>query len=430
MEVKNLKENVIIVGLKLPENRLSFEDSMNELEALAESAGAEVIGRVDQSADRIDAKTYIGSGKALEIKELAENMEADSIIINHELSGSQIKNLEDTIEKKIIDRTNLILDIFALRAKSVESVLQVELAQANYRLPRLTGYRNYLSRTGGGIGTRGPGEQQLETDRRHIRRQISAIKDRLQKQVDNREITRKQRKSSELPVVSLLGYTNAGKSTIMNRLIEYTGRDSEKKVYADDRLFATLDTRHVRIMPQNQDSFILADTVGLIRDIPVNLIEAFKSTLEEIKYADLILVILDSSSENLDRQKEAISDTISDLEVGHIPTIKVYNKMDMVDDSLMINADSKSEHSIFISALEDEGIEKLLEEIDSVLNEDMVDAKIRIPYDDPVAANYIIDNFNTSDRITTEDGIEMNVRFNPNELHIFERFVIKDDGKL
>ncbi len=422
-----MKEKVIIVGLKLPENRGSFEDSMNELEALAESAGAEVIGRVDQSADRIDAKTFIGSGKAIEIKELAENMEADSIIINHELSGSQIKNLEDTIEKKIIDRTNLILDIFALRAKSVESVLQVELAQANYRLPRLTGYRNYLSRTGGGIGTRGPGEQQLETDRRHIRRQISAIKSRLQKQVDNREITRKQRKSSELPVVSLLGYTNAGKSTIMNRLIEYTGKDSEKKVYADDRLFATLDTRHVRISPKDQNSFILADTVGLIRDIPVNLIEAFKSTLEEIRYADLILVVLDASSENLERQKQAINETIADLEVGHIPVIKVYNKMDMVKDSLLINADSKSEKSIFISALDDDGIKVLLTAINEILNADLIEEKILIPYNDPSTTNFIIDNYNTSKRIMTEDGIKMYVKYSPEDSHIFERFVVKDD---
>lgn len=421
---ERMSEKVLIVGLKMPENRYSYEDSMQELEALAESAGAEVLGRVDQSADRIDSKTFIGSGKAIEIGEMAENMEIDTVIINHELSGSQIKNLEDVIGKKIIDRTNLILDIFALRAKSVESVLQVELAQANYRLPRLVGYRNYLSRTGGGIGTRGPGEQKLETDRRHIRREIASIKSRLKKQVDNREITRKQRKESELPVVALLGYTNAGKSTIMNRLIEYTGRSGDKKVYADDRLFATLDTRHIRIVPEEYESFILADTVGLIRDIPVNLIEAFKSTLEEIKYADLILVVLDASGENLDRQKSAINETIEDLKIGDIPIIEVYNKMDLVGDDLLLNSNSKENEVIYISALEDIGIEKLLQSIDGVLNKDSIEVEIVIPYSEPALINRIIEKYKPQNKKTVDNGMQMRIMINQDEYSTLERYVI------
>ena len=421
---ERMSEKVLIVGLKMPENRYSYEDSMQELEALAESAGAEVLGRVDQSADRIDSKTFIGSGKAIEIGEMAENMEIDTVIINHELSGSQIKNLEDVIGKKIIDRTNLILDIFALRAKSVESVLQVELAQANYRLPRLVGYRNYLSRTGGGIGTRGPGEQKLETDRRHIRREIASIKSRLKKQVDNREITRKQRKESELPVVALLGYTNAGKSTIMNRLIEYTGRSADKKVYADDRLFATLDTRHIRIVPEEYESFILADTVGLIRDIPVNLIETFKSTLEEIKYADLILVVLDASGENLDRQKSAINETIEDLKIGDIPIIEVYNKMDLVGDDLLLNSNSKENEVIYISALEDIGIEKLLQSIDGVLNKDSIEVEIVIPYSEPALINRIIEKYKPQNKKTVDNGMQMRIMINQDEYSTLERYVI------
>lgn len=421
---ERMSEKVLIVGLKMPENRYSYEDSMQELEALAESAGAEVLGRVDQSADRIDSKTFIGSGKAIEIGEMAENMEIDTVIINHELSGSQIKNLEDVIGKKIIDRTNLILDIFALRAKSVESVLQVELAQANYRLPRLVGYRNYLSRTGGGIGTRGPGEQKLETDRRHIRREIASIKSRLKKQVDNREITRKQRKESELPVVALLGYTNAGKSTIMNRLIEYTGRSADKKVYADDRLFATLDTRHIRIVPEEYESFILADTVGLIRDIPVNLIETFKSTLEEIKYADLILVVLDASGEYLDRQKSAINETIEDLKIGDIPIIEVYNKMDLVGDDLLLNSNSKENEVIYISALEDIGIEKLLQSIDGVLNKDSIEVEIVIPYSEPALINRIIEKYKPQNKKTVDNGMQMRIMINRDEYSTLERYVI------
>lgn len=421
---EKMSEKVLIVGLKMPENRHSYEDSMQELEALAESAGAEVLGRVDQSADRIDSKTFIGSGKAVEIGELAENMEIDTVIINHEISGSQIKNLEDVIGKKIIDRTNLILDIFALRAKSVESVLQVELAQANYRLPRLVGYRNYLSRTGGGIGTRGPGEQKLETDRRHIRREIASIKARLKKQVDNREITRKQRKSSELPVVALLGYTNAGKSTIMNRLIEYTGRSADKKVYADDRLFATLDTRHIRIMSEEHESFILADTVGLIRDIPVNLIEAFKSTLEEIKYADLILVVLDASTESLDRQKSAINETIEDLKIGGIPIIEVYNKMDLVGDDLLLNSKNSQNEVIYISALEDGGIEKLLQSIDRVLNQDSIEVEIIIPYSEPALINQIIEKYKPQVKKSVDNGMQMSIMISRDDYDKLERYVI------
>lgn len=421
---EKMSEKVLIVGLKMPENRHSYEDSMQELEALAESAVAEVLGRVDQSADRIDSKTFIGSGKAVEIGELAENMEIDTVIINHELSGSQIKNLEDVIGKKIIDRTNLILDIFALRAKSVESVLQVELAQANYRLPRLVGYRNYLSRTGGGIGTRGPGEQKLETDRRHIRREIASIKARLKKQVDNRGITRKQRKSSELPVVALLGYTNAGKSTIMNRLIEYTGRSADKKVYADDRLFATLDTRHIRIMPEEHESFILADTVGLIRDIPVNLIEAFKSTLEEIKYADLILVVLDASTESLDRQKSAINETIEDLKIGGIPIIEVYNKMDLVGDDLLLNSKNSQNEVIYISALEDGGIEKLLQSIDRVLNQDSIEVEIIIPYSEPALINQIIEKYKPQVKKSVDNGMQMSIMISRDDYDKLERYVI------
>ncbi|MDO5717996.1 MAG: GTPase HflX [Tissierellia bacterium] len=410
-----MSERVIIVGLKLPENRETFEESMEELDALVESAGAEVIARVDQAAASIDPRTFIGRGKAEEIRDIAEDSDIDTIVLNYELSGSQIKNLEEIIDKKIIDRTSLILDIFAFRAKTVESVLQVKLAQANYRLPRLVGYRNYLSRTGGGIGTRGPGEQKLETDRRHIRREMDSIKARLKKQKKNRSLNRKLRKSSETPVVALLGYTNAGKSTIMNRLLEITDKEEDKSVYADDRLFATLDTSHRRISPEHGKTFILSDTVGLIRDIPVNLIEAFKSTLEGIAYADLILIVLDASSENLSRQKEAIRQTIDDMDISDIPKIEVFNKMDVVEDPILLTPGTLSDESIFISALEDEGINKLLESIESKLSKGEVELNLLIPYDEPALINNLIERYKARNIQKNKDGMKMTINVNKGE---------------
>lgn len=401
-----MAEKVILVGLRTDENSDNFDESMAELERLADSAGAEVIAVMVQNAKSIDSKTYIGSGKAIELREMADRLSCDSIIVNNELSGSQIKNLEEVVDKKIVDRTNLILDIFASRAKTVEARLQVELAQAKYRLPRLIGYSKNLSRTGGGIGTRGPGEQKLETDRRHIRRQIDAIKEKLDKQTENRKLNRKQRTKSKIPLVSLVGYTNAGKSTIMNKVLSHSDSDDSKIVYADDRLFATLETSHRKIDNKDRREFILSDTVGLIRDIPINLIEAFKSTLEEVKYSDLILMVLDASDSNIQSQKKAIEDVLKDLEIGQIPIIEVYNKMDMIFEDLDLTKSISAEETIYISAKKDDDILLLLDVIDKHIRKNHIDMDILIPFD----KMYLVNKLIVEEEAKIVDNLENGVR--------------------
>lgn len=419
-----MKEKVFIVGLNIHGDDRAFDKSMEELRALAESAGAEVIARIDQNG-QANPKTYIGTGKVDEIKDLAESMEVDSIIFNNELSGSQYKNLEKRIGKKIIDRTNLILDIFATRARTNEAVLQVSLAQAQYMLPRLMGLGTELSKMGGGIGTRGPGEQKLETDRRHIRNQIARIKKKLDAQVKTRETASKRRKESPVPVVSLLGYTNAGKSTIMNRVMDYTERDEDTKVYADDRLFATLQTSHRRVKYKDTD-FILADTVGLIEDLPVTLIEAFKSTLEEAAFADLVLVVLDAGEDNLERQISSIKSIIEDLELGDIPKIIVYNKMDRCPDPSCLMSGGIASKSIQISALEDEGIRLLLDTIVEEVNKDRVAKALLIPYKDAGAYGKLIDKYKPSFKEARDQGYYVEVDLDIRDLSEYESFEVEN----
>lgn len=419
-----MKERVFIVGLKTEDNFHSYEESMDELGALAESAGAELVSRIDQ-AGNINPRTYIGSGKVLEIKELAENMEIDSIIFNSELSGSQIRNLEKIIDRKIIDRTSLILDIFATRAKTNEAVLQVALAQAEYMLPRLQGYSGHLSRTGGGIGTRGPGEQQLETDRRHIRSQISRIKEKLKIQEKNRQVVSKKRNSSRTPVVSLLGYTNVGKSTIMNKIMDYGKRDEDTRVYADDRLFATLQTSHRRVEHENT-KFILADTVGLIEDLPINLVEAFKSTLEEVSYSDLILIVIDASNTNIKRQLASIQDLIERLEIGNIPIINVFNKIDMKDEYMDIPTSWFEGRSIEISALNEKDIDYLLKTIVQELTKTKTKARFLIPYEDSKTYSWVMEKFRPSLNEASDKGMVVEMVLEKDEYEKLKKYEVGD----
>ena len=280
-EIVKEEYRAIIVGIRLDDD-ISY--SMDELEGLAEADGIEVLGRVIQALEKPNTATLIGKGKVQELAEMCSAMEADTIVFNEELSGVQMRNLEEATGARIIDRTVLILDIFADRATSVEGKLQVELAQLQYRLPRLTGFGKALSRLGGGIGTRGPGEKKLETDRRHIARRIDDIKAELRKAGLNRQIQRAGRDKSRLPVAALVGYTNSGKSAIMNSLLSLTERD-DKLVKSEDMLFATLDTKHRKIAVEQGCEFILIDTVGFVSKLPHGLVEAFKSTLEEVKDA-------------------------------------------------------------------------------------------------------------------------------------------------
>ena len=311
-EIVKEEYRAIIVGIRLDDD-ISY--SMDELEGLAEADGIEVLGRVIQALEKPNTATLIGKGKVQELAEMCSAMEADTIVFNEELSGVQMRNLEEATGARIIDRTVLILDIFADRATSVEGKLQVELAQLQYRLPRLTGFGKALSRLGGGIGTRGPGEKKLETDRRHIARRIDDIKAELRKAGLNRQIQRAGRDKSRLPVAALVGYTNSGKSAIMNSLLSLTERD-DKLVKSEDMLFATLDTKHRKIAVEQGCEFILIDTVGFVSKLPHGLVEAFKSTLEEVKDADLLIHTVDSSYENRDFQIEVTNKVIDELGAG------------------------------------------------------------------------------------------------------------------
>ena len=276
----NKSFNAILVAVNRNNDNFEVENSMNELESLVESANGIVVGKIIQKLDRINTSTYIGKGKVAELAEFVENLDVDAVVFDDELSGIQIRNLEDQVGTKVIDRTILIMDIFAARANSKEGRLQVELAQLQYRLPRLVGFGKSLSRLGAGIGTRWPGEKQIETDRRHIRRRIDDLKKDLADIQKTRTLHRKKRKKSGIPIVALVGYTNVGKSAIMNYMIENFGKE-EKKVEEADMLFATLDAKHRLIEIDNNRQFILVDTVGFVSKLSHNLVDAFKGTLQE-----------------------------------------------------------------------------------------------------------------------------------------------------
>ena len=356
-----MMEKVILAGLRLDDE---FEYKMVELEALTKAAGAEVLGSVEQQGRTIDPGTFLGKGKVQEIKELAKNMEADSVIFLQELSGSQIRNLEKIIETKVLDRTMLILDIFAGRATSREGKLQVHLAQLNYRLPRLIGFGNALSREGGGIGTRGPGEQKMETDRRHIMREIDHVKAKLKEVGRQRDLLRERRRKNVLPLISLFGYTNSGKSTLMNGILRLSG--NEKEVFAKDMLFATLETRLRRCEFPKGGPFLLTDTVGLVSDLPTEFVEAFSSTLKEAKDADLILHVVDCAGANILLQIETTFDLMKKLGLNKTPILTVFNKKDLIEEEDFMWMRQEGEH-ILISAKDEEDIRRLLDKVQKML---------------------------------------------------------------
>ena len=404
------KERILIVGIDLGEKDFDIEDSMKELEELVKAANGQVIERIVQRREKINAAYYIGKGKANEIKNYCYELDIDTVVFNDELSPAQIKNLENIIERKIIDRTNLILDIFAKRASSKEGQLQVELAQLKYRLPRLVGLRDYLSREGGGIGTRGPGEQKLETDRRHILREIDNIEKQLKDIKRTRDVKRKRREKTQLPIVALVGYTNAGKSTLLNKIIELNENyDEGKKVFVYDMLFATLDTSLRKGRLPNGQSFLITDTVGFVSKLPTDLVEAFKGTLEEVKYADLLLHVVDASNKNLDLQMATTYNILKDLKVIDKPIITVFNKMDKVEDRQLIYDTKYVDKKIFTSAKNGKNIDKLLDMIQENLPINYIDTTLVIPYDKQDVLSHILDNYNVEYIEHKEEGTEIKV---------------------
>ena len=402
--LNNKKERVLTVGIDLAIDN-NYESSMIELSELVEAAGGEVISSLVQKRNSIHAAYFIGRGKASEIQNYCDELDIDTVVFNDELSGAQLRNLEDIIDRKIIDRTNLILDIFASRASSKEGKLQVKLAQLQYRVPRLVGFRDYLSREGAGIGTRGPGEQKLETDRRHIQSEINNIKDQLAILGKNRSVKRKQREDSNLPIVALVGYTNAGKSTLLNRLIDDgSERSRDKRVFVKDMLFATLDTSLRRAKLSNGQDFLLTDTVGFVSKLPTNLVEAFKGTLEEVQYSDLILHVVDGSNEDLDIQIDTTMAILEDLDVINKPIITVFNKMDKLRIEDLIYNNTYSNKKVFISAKENLNIDKLMEAIEDNLPGNLRPVLMKVPYDKQRILNYFMEKYEVISIDHEEDG--------------------------
>ncbi|WP_274362212.1 GTPase HflX [Paenibacillus thermotolerans] len=397
----NARDRAVLVSL-ITEGigEQSAKHSLEELVRLAESAGVEVAGSVVQRKSTVDTKWFIGKGKVDEVKELADAGGANTVIFNQELSGGQVRNLEDALDAKIIDRTQLILDIFAQRAKTREGILQVELAQLNYLLPRLSGHGINLSRLGGGIGTRGPGETKLETDRRHIRNRIAELRRQLDEVIKHRKLHRQRRKKTGVTQVALVGYTNAGKSTLLNRL---TNAD----VYAENQLFATLDptSRHLEL--PSGGSIIITDTVGFIQDLPHDLVAAFRATLEEVLEADLILHVVDASSPVRDEQMRVVDEVLSELGAGAKERFTVFNKIDACGPSELALLPAGKDH-LQISAFSDSDLHRLKTVLEDRLLGDVKTFRVPAHRGDLIALAYRIGEVLQSE--TGEEDVTLQVQ--------------------
>ncbi|WP_442599627.1 GTPase HflX [Neobacillus sp. D3-1R] len=369
MEQRTEYEKVILVGCQTTEDDTKFQYSLDELAALVETAKGKVLGSISQKRERIHPATYIGKGKVEELKALADEMEADLIIFNDELSPSQNRNLAEHLNARIIDRTQLILDIFAQRARSKEGKLQVELAQLQYLMPRLMGQGTALSRLGGGIGTRGPGETKLESDRRHIRRRVDDIKEQLRVIVQHRDRYRERRKKNKAFQLALVGYTNAGKSTLFNRL-------SEAESYEENQLFATLDPMTRKMVLPSGYITLITDTVGFIQDLPTTLVAAFRSTLEEAKEADLLLHVVDMSNQDYFQQEQTVNKILKELDIEQIPQLTVYNKRDLKHPDFVPSANT---NAIIISAFNEDDRSNLKRKIEEVIIGMMEPYHVNVP---------------------------------------------------
>ena len=360
IEIKEEQERFILVGVAVSDQD-DTQESLNELKELADTAGALAVGQIIQNRESVHPGTYIGKGKIDEVKELALETDATGIVCDDELSPAQLKNLEDALQLKVLDRTILILDIFAGRASTKEGKIQVELAQLRYRSTRLIGLRNSLSRLGGGIGTRGPGEKKLEVDRRLIKDRIAILNRELASVKRSRETERMLRSKNRIPVAAIVGYTNAGKSTLLNLL-------TNAGVLEEDKLFATLDPTTRNLTLDSGQQILLTDTVGFIRKLPHHLIDAFRSTLEEAKYADIILHVVDSSNPDVYNQMHIVYDTLKNLGVQDKVMITAFNKQDKLETEQILK-DFQADYTVKISARTGTGIKNLLDQIEKVLNE-------------------------------------------------------------
>lgn len=411
-------EKAIVIGLDTGTD-INFKESILELENLAEACNVEVIGKTFQKADAPTANYYVGSGKVQEIKELITTLDANLVIFNDELSPSHIRNLEKALDCKVIDRTILILDIFARRAKTKEAMLQVELAQSEYMLPRVVGMYSSLSRQKSGTGSKGPGEQQLELDRRLLRARITKLKHELNDIVEIRRTQREKRKKSEVKTVALTGYTNSGKSTLMNSLLSYSVVNQEKYVFEKNMLFATLETQTRNITLENNHQFLLTDTVGFISKLPHHLVEAFKSTLEEIKEASLILHVIDTANPYYLDQIEVVEQVLKDIGVKDVPIIYVFNKIDLLTDIPVI----EYHPYVFVSALEKQHLNILIEEIEKILYASNHRVKMLLPFTKGDIYNLLKENANIFETNYVDEGIQIDVELSDVFYHKFEEYI-------
>lgn len=412
-----VKSSAILVGIAergsdVPE----CERSLDELERLLDTAGGSVFARVIQVKDSFDPRTCIGSGKVKEISDLCRDNEIELVIFDFELTPAQIRNLENDIggDVRVIDRSMLILDIFALHATSGEGKLQVELAQLRYSAPRLMGRGVELSRLGGGIGTRGPGETKLESDRRHMKEKVIALEKRLAEMEHNRAVMRAQRDRSGLPKIALVGYTNAGKSTLLNAL---TGAG----VLSEDKLFATLDPTTRKLELPCGESVLVTDTVGFIRKLPHHLVKAFKSTLDEVVYADILLIVSDITDSEVAEHLEVTRSVIEELGASDKPVIYVYNKCDMLNESIDI---SDSDNTVILSGVTGEGIDRLLSIIEETIHRFKKKYTLLIPYSNQSVLSTLYDNYTVGEVSYIDDGISVEVILDERGKGLYGRYII------
>ncbi|HFK1712672.1 GTPase HflX [Bacillus cereus] len=419
--MEEVLQRAVLVGVNVG-NEDDFAYSMEELTNLAEACDVEVIGQVTQNLQRVNPSHYIGKGKIEEVAAYVQEIDANVVIFNDELSPSQIRNLEEDLDCKVIDRTILILDIFAQRAKTKEAQLQVEVAHLQYMMPRLIGLRESLGRQSGGVGTKnkGVGEKKLELDRRKIEEQISVLNKDLEALVAQRQTQRKQRKKNEIPVVALVGYTNAGKSTTMNAMLEIYNGTEEKQVFEKDMLFATLETSVRNIDLPDNKSFLLTDTVGFVSKLPHHLVKAFRSTLEEVAEADLLIHVVDYANPNYEQLIDITNETLKKIGVENIPTIYAYNKSDMVD----VEIPKVQEDRVYLSAKKHVGIEELVEMIRSHIYKEYTKCEMLIPYDQGQVVSYFNNHAHVLSTSYENEGTKLEVECKTSDYEKYKRFAI------
>ncbi len=418
-------ERVLIVGANIDKKPQEFELAMEEMVSLAAACGMEAVGRMEQNMESANTATYIGSGKVEEVREAARALEAELVIFDNGLSPIQLRNLQRALDCPVMDRTTLILEIFSERARTREAKLQVEVARLQYMLPRLVGLHDALSRQGGASGAmsnKGAGEKKIELDRRRLEQRLTSMKRELEAISGERRTQRKKRAESGIPRVALVGYTNAGKSTIMNALLSAYVKDEEKQVLEKDMLFATLDTTVRRIAPPDRNAFLLSDTVGFISNLPHSLVKAFRSTLEEVREADLLLQVIDYADENYTEHMRVTKETLRELGAEQIPMIYVFNKADLCGMGQL--ATVQGDDRLYMSAKSSAGIDALLALIEGKLSGGYRDCELLIPYKRGDIASYLKDNAVVSATDYRDDGIYMKANVSVRDAGRYAQYLV------